>query len=194
MLTTPRRQLLAVAAITTLARHGSRGLTHRAVDRAAGVADGTTSYYFRSRTDLLVAATQRLAQDDALRISAMPVGSAHELLDALASAVSLEGIDHSAQLARLELTLESTRRPELQAELRQSGRAVHDALRQRLTALGFPDAADRATALLAIMDGLLIDTLSGPDARVKTKEQARSLLHLALPSLPQDLAGRDEIP
>ncbi|KAA9151732.1 TetR/AcrR family transcriptional regulator, partial [Microbacterium lushaniae] len=32
---TPRRQLLASAAVATLALQGSRGLTHRAVDRAA---------------------------------------------------------------------------------------------------------------------------------------------------------------
>ena len=41
-----RRALIADAAISTLARDGMRGLTHRAVDRAAGLPEGSASYYF----------------------------------------------------------------------------------------------------------------------------------------------------
>ncbi|KAA9156805.1 TetR/AcrR family transcriptional regulator [Microbacterium lushaniae] len=180
MLNTPRRQLLASAAVATLALQGSRGLTHRAVDRAAGVPDGTTSYYFRSRGDLLSAATHRLAQDDVVKIARIPAGSAEQLIDSLAFAVSAEGSHRPSHVARLELTLESTRRPELQTALRESGRAVHEALTERLVSLGISDAAAKSTALLTIMDGLLLDALSGPDARVRSSEQARSVLLLAL--------------
>jgi DNA-binding transcriptional regulator YbjK len=44
-----RRALIADAAISTLARDGMRGLTHRAVDRTAGLPEGSASYYFRTR-------------------------------------------------------------------------------------------------------------------------------------------------
>ena len=57
-----RRALIADAAISTLARDGMRGLTHRAVDRAAGLPEGSASYYFRTRQALLQATVERLAE------------------------------------------------------------------------------------------------------------------------------------
>src|ERR1051326_7175822 len=57
-----RRALIADAAISTLARDGMRGLTHRAVDRAAGLPEGSASYYFRPRQALLRATVERLAE------------------------------------------------------------------------------------------------------------------------------------
>lgn len=44
-----RRRDLCDAAIRVLAEDGSRGLTHGQVDRVAGVPEGTTSYYYRTR-------------------------------------------------------------------------------------------------------------------------------------------------
>ena len=51
-----RRAQLADAAIELLAASGVHGVTHRAVDRRAGLPAGTASNYFRSREALLVAA------------------------------------------------------------------------------------------------------------------------------------------
>jgi len=47
-----------------LAGHGAKGLSHPKVDRQAGVPDGSTSYYFRTRTALLRAVAERLAELD----------------------------------------------------------------------------------------------------------------------------------
>jgi DNA-binding transcriptional regulator YbjK len=44
-----RRRELADAGLAVLARDGARGLTHRAVDSAAGAPAGTASNYFRTR-------------------------------------------------------------------------------------------------------------------------------------------------
>ncbi|WFR73994.1 TetR family transcriptional regulator [Prescottella defluvii] len=41
----PRTALIADAAVTLIAQQGLRALTHRAVDRAAGIPEGSTSYY-----------------------------------------------------------------------------------------------------------------------------------------------------
>ena len=57
-----RRPLLADAAITILARDGSRGLTHRAVDREAHVPEGTTKNYYPTRHTILEAAAHRMAE------------------------------------------------------------------------------------------------------------------------------------
>lgn len=56
-----RRDLIADAAISTVATAGLRGLTHRAVDAAAGLPAGSTSYYFRTRSALISACYHRLA-------------------------------------------------------------------------------------------------------------------------------------
>ncbi len=59
-----RRRELCDAAIQVLAELGSRGLTHQEVDRKAGVAEGTTSYYFRTRATLLSGISERVADID----------------------------------------------------------------------------------------------------------------------------------
>ena len=64
-----RRDRLADAGLAVLAREGARGVTYRAVERAAGLPAGTTSNYFRNRDDLLAALAtgiyERLAPDPA---------------------------------------------------------------------------------------------------------------------------------
>src|SRR5262245_46300023 len=57
-----RRDQLRDAAVEVLARDGSRGLTHRAVDRAARLPEGTAKNYFGSRDALLQAAAERCVQ------------------------------------------------------------------------------------------------------------------------------------
>ena len=61
---TERRRELCDAAIQFLADDGAKGLSHLKVDRKAGVPDGTTSFYFRTRSALLRAVAERLAELD----------------------------------------------------------------------------------------------------------------------------------
>lgn len=70
MVTTDRRTVLADAAIHVLAEEGMRGLTHRAVDRAAALPPGTTSAYFRTRQALLTALVRRLVAQDQAELQA----------------------------------------------------------------------------------------------------------------------------
>ena len=180
MISSPRREQLADAALATIAREGSRGLTHRAVDRAAGMPEGTTSYYFRSRLSLLEAAVRRLAQLDAQMLESLPAGSPDELVDSFAQVIAGLEQQRWMHVARLELTLESTRHPELHVVLSESARMIHRTLTDRLHASGVPDAGTRAAALLITVDGLLVDSLAGADARMPGMEPARSLLRKAL--------------
>lgn len=59
-----RRRDLCDAAIQLLADDGAKGVSHLKVDRKAGVPDGTTSFYFRTRSALLRAVAERLAELD----------------------------------------------------------------------------------------------------------------------------------
>ncbi|MFD9789843.1 TetR/AcrR family transcriptional regulator [Streptomyces sp. NPDC059070] len=184
--TTLRRQELADAAIRTLARSGMRGLTHRAVDQAAGVPAGSCSYYFRTRQELLRAAVERLAELDIAEIDGRPAltgaASADRIAEALAGLIELWSADgRERMLARYELSLEAPRRPELQAALRAAGSRHRAVAAHLLTAAGAPDAAADAHAFVALLDGLLFNQLTAPDPHRLTPEQLRDsvlkLLH-----------------
>jgi DNA-binding transcriptional regulator YbjK len=67
---TARRDLMARAALEILGLHGSRRLTHRAIDERLGYPIGTTSAYFRRREDLVGAAVRALFKSDFDRFDA----------------------------------------------------------------------------------------------------------------------------
>lgn len=56
-----RRIGIADAGIRIIADQGVRALTHRAIDTELGLSAGSTSYYARSRRDLIVLIVERLA-------------------------------------------------------------------------------------------------------------------------------------
>lgn len=161
-----RRDALADAAITVLARAGGRGLTHRAVDRAAGLAEGSTSYYFRTRESLLSAVVERLAVLDAASLPQMAGSGRRGLTEDFATVVEeLSTAGRDRLLARYELSLEATRRPELRQTLRASATAVRAAVAERLSAAGVDHAQRTAEELLLLLDGLLLEQVTGLGAR-----------------------------
>lgn len=167
-----RRELIADAAITTVAREGSRGLTHRAVDRAAGLAEGSTSYYFRTRDALLAATVARLAELDARLVPENPAASDDPLAGAV---VELErmlaaalGPGRDRLLARYALALEGTRRPDLRVVLRRGESALQEKLAGVCARLGAPDPLRAAGDLLVLLDGVLFAAVTREDVDAAT--------------------------
>ncbi|MET7503067.1 TetR/AcrR family transcriptional regulator [Streptomyces microflavus] len=164
-----RRDLIADAAISTVASAGLRGLTHRAVDTAAGLPAGSTSYYFRTRSALISACYLRLA---ALSVTDVDRWQAeHGAPDPDSAAEALAALLHhwltaarDRQLARFELSLEATRRPELRADLETAGLAARSRATTLLASLGAPRPEQAAELLVAWTDGLLYDRLAGAPA------------------------------
>ena len=111
----PRRRQILAAATTVLAQQGNRGLTHRAVDREAGLPEGSSSAYFRTRDALLRAlgdvVADRLAADVAAlgaRLASCP--GDHERAVAEVSRLFSRWLGEPDLLAaRLELTVAATR-------------------------------------------------------------------------------------
>ena len=66
-----RRTQLLDAALAVVADKGMKGLTHRAVDAAAQVAEGTTSNYFRTRLALVEGVLDRLLERDRVDVAAL---------------------------------------------------------------------------------------------------------------------------
>ena len=178
-----RRAEIADAAISTLARDGMRGLTHRAVDRAAGLPEGSASYYFRTRQALLQATVERLAELDSTDIlpsTSLPVLSGQELdTFAAAAAAIIEGwltTGRERQLARYELSLEANRRPELRQTLVTTGAAIRVVIAGRLAAAGVPEPEQRAADFAAFIDGLLFDQIAGAGTRELTSSDLRAAI------------------
>ncbi|MGU3291198.1 TetR/AcrR family transcriptional regulator [Williamsia sp. M5A3_1d] len=59
-----RRDVIMAAAVTVLAERGPRGLTHRAVDSAAGLGAGAVNYHAPSRARLLSLAVEEVFRRD----------------------------------------------------------------------------------------------------------------------------------
>jgi DNA-binding transcriptional regulator YbjK len=176
-----RQTDIADAAITTLARDGMRGLTHRAVDRAAGLAEGSASYYFRTRQALLRATVERLAELD---VADVPALRPHDL-DAFAHATAelLQRwltTGRERQLARYELALEGTRRPELRTVLVAAGAGFRAMIAERFAAAGVSEPQARADDFAAFLDGLIFDQIAGAGTRQLTAAGLRATVGVLL--------------
>ncbi|HEY7594721.1 MAG TPA: TetR family transcriptional regulator [Actinophytocola sp.] len=157
-----RRDLIADATIATIARAGMRGLTHRAVDRAAGLPEGSTSYYFRTREALLFAALARMAELDVADIGQVPAVGEVDEMSALLVAVMRRWLTSGRERtqARFELSLEATRRPELRAKMTEYGSGFRLMPEKLLAAAGIRDARRRAQALVSFIDGVLFHQIA----------------------------------
>ena len=162
-----RRELIANAAIGVLAAEGGRGLTHRAVDRAAALPEGSTSNYFPTREALLTAALHRLVEFDAPVVQALeelvPAGpydprTAGELVAGTIHTL-LEPERHGLSVARYELILEARRRPTFQRAFDDVRRGYARIVEQLLPAAGCRSPREHAPHLLATFDGLVFNQL-----------------------------------
>jgi DNA-binding transcriptional regulator YbjK len=181
-----RRRELCDAAIQLLADDGAKGLSHLKVDASAGVPDGTTSFYFRTRSALLHAVAERMVELDlaVLQGVADSPGAAGASASTLAKVVIQTGEEPqlSRTRARYELTMQATRDPVIGATLQRATDAFtklhHDILVQLL-----PHGADLAPEVvddlsnitLTFINGLLLRFAHG-DLIIESPEQVDGVL------------------
>ena len=99
-----------------------------------------------------------------------PAGAAAGLLEHWLTA------GRERQLARYELALEATRRPELCEALVASGAAIRAAVAEQFAAAGIRDPRRRAADFVAFLDGLLSDQLAGAGTRELTSADLRAAI------------------
>ncbi|WP_245733819.1 TetR/AcrR family transcriptional regulator [Lentzea jiangxiensis] len=169
-----RRDLLCDTAIQILAVNGGRGLTHRAIDREAGVPLGTTKNYFPTREAILTATAARMtalhrAAVDRLRettpagISATDVA---ELYPALLRRAVAD--DPTQMLAMVELYLEAVRRPGVREALSGMVLANAEAAATLQQAAGLPSTVRDTGLLDAYFLGVAISLLALPQETLRT--------------------------
>lgn len=179
-----RRLQIADAALAVIGEHGSRGLTHRAVDEAAGLPAGSTSNHFRTREALLEAAARRhaeidlppttdvdsIAEPNAVlnweQVRALLLATVDRLLDPAA---------RSLLAARYELALESTRRPSLHDVMDDSRQRFAGLAEVLLSAGGCADPGNHSRQLVAMLDGVMVDQLQ-ETTETLTRAQMENLI------------------
>lgn len=177
-----RRSALTDAGITVLAREGSRGLTHRAIDAEAGVPLGTASNYFRSREALIAGLIERIGirlsptdEDLAARASSAP--SRGLFAEYVRDIVRRLMTHRDVTLALFELRLEATRRPELAPVLQDWQRAAFEGDVEFNERAGLPGGRREIALLHYAIEGVVFDRLTSPiDPGTSTDEIVDALV------------------
>ncbi|GAA4585950.1 TetR/AcrR family transcriptional regulator [Planotetraspora phitsanulokensis] len=184
-----RRRALTDAAIDLLAVSGAHGVTHRAVEKAAGLPYGTASNYFRSREALLVATAERIVElhhadmDQAgqhtasARTESAPADVMEHVVDLLAD--SLFGAAtalRSRYLAIFELQLEAVRRPVLASALAGLQEGSMRFTAGHHTELGLPIPPERIPVLIALYGGALFTLVTAPPETI-SRDVVRGVAH-----------------
>jgi DNA-binding transcriptional regulator YbjK len=162
-----RRAQILDAAIGILADIGVGGLTHRQVDDRAGLPAGTTSNYFRTRQALLEATAARTAELHWQRVGVLQnvVGSlTRDGLNALMTGMLSDPGEEMRRytLARFELFMEGTRRPELQPFLMQLQQAAVKSATLIFEAAGFDPTPQQMEELSRLLNGYVFSKLTIP--------------------------------
>lgn len=173
------------------------------MDRGAGVADGTTSFYFRTRSALLRGVADQIvgydfeAFADTFTGESAPEGDA--ALDELAGHLILirEEPHLSRTRARLELTLLARREPGLAAGFQDvfaTYRSLAERVIARLSVDGRPAhpalVEQQASALLTFLSGVVFGLASGAD-EATTREDVRRQLRAVISGVAVECADRD---
>lgn len=151
-----RRQRIAAAVIEAIATHGVRGVTHRRVAEAAGVPLGSTTYYFATLEDLLLAGLELAAERNLRFLDGIaPAVAAGEPLEQVLTKLGVEliSIGRPRYIAEYELYLAALRDPTLRPTARQWCREM-----DAILAPYFPDEAS-ARLVVCAFDGLLLESM-----------------------------------
>lgn len=157
-----RRAEIADAGIRIIASRGVRALTHRAIDTEVGLSAGSTSYYARTRRDLIVLIVGRLATRTTADMSAvqwpdfLTVSTAATLVARAIGATLQREEEH---VARIALHIEYRHDDEIRALLAGDPPVqphLVAAAERCLQLLGVDDAAEAAADFVGLVDGLLM--------------------------------------
>ncbi len=184
---TARESVLLAAAVRVLARTGLRGLTHRAVDSEAGLPQGTSSAYMRTRLALLTRLTEYVTehfshdiQELTRRIEEHRGAEGYEVQQTAAMLHSWLQ-EPEMLLARVELSLEGSRQPEIAQITRAQLRQLEDIVEHAMVTGGHDHSRARASTLIAALDGVLMHALrEAPDQRAAYMKDGLELLMGAL--------------
>jgi TetR/AcrR family transcriptional regulator, regulator of biofilm formation and stress response len=187
-------QAILDAALRLVGQGGTSALTHRRVAEIAGVSLSATTYYFRSKAQILEQALFLAAERELTELSAV-----HDLFDpatmtleewaarlARVLAAETKGKRRVMLLAQFEMDLYAARHPRLRAAVRELNARYSALIEPVLVRLGAREPATGARLFVAAVTGLLLEQASCPMPDFADGVLAPAIVAL----LTADLAGR----
>jgi DNA-binding transcriptional regulator YbjK len=182
-----RRQALVEAASALLVEGGFDTVRHRAVAERAGLPLASTTYYFDSLDELIIAAVEQHSRGELVRgrelLEALP--AEHRDLDSVIALVLDQLLgppagDRDAELVllRYERLVATFRRPYLRPLMRLLGTELRGLLREVFARSGVLVDERRLEQLIALVDGAVVNALIevNPDPRAVAHAMLRDSL------------------
>jgi DNA-binding transcriptional regulator YbjK len=176
-----RRRALE-AAVELLGEEGVRALSHARVDERAGLPQGSTSNWFRTRRALLGGVVDWIAEHERADFdpAEMPaITGLDGLIQGLCAMVEQQAGPFATRTrARYALFLELAGDSELGEPLRRQRREFQRWTELMVIAVGIADPGSATRALMALCDGLLLHRLTidpGLDMRPAIERTLRAL-------------------
>lgn len=169
--------MIGDAAMAVLAADGSKGLTHRSVDRWLDWPEGTTSRYHRTRDSLMNAVVRRLVEVEVAHIEQWESDQTHQPKTTINDVAAIlnksyqEWIQGNVRhIARYELSLEARRRPIVHDAIVAGRQSLNDGIGRLLTAAGCVNPDVHATSVVSLLDGMVHDQLLHPEIATPPSE------------------------
>ena len=186
-----RREAILRATLRIIGRHGTAGVTHRAVAEEAGVALASTTYYFASKDELLEQAYDLAARDEVARLEALvrelsaSEADPDQWLEATIATLAGELTrEPELRLASFELLLEAARRPAVRESVSRWLQAYRGLSVAGAVATGSPCPELDAEITIAFLTGLALFQLATPHERYETEVLRPLLLRLNAALVP----------
>lgn len=152
-----RRSRIADAALELAASGGTHALTHQAIDRRLDLPKGSTSYYFRTREALLLAAADRLITVSRERFHGVlgQPGAASDPVEVISDYVTGLVTDRVAEvIARQALLLDAELGDDVRGRLRRCFFS-EDAAAGLMQSLGSAQPKAAARRLVTVLEGVV---------------------------------------
>lgn len=165
-----RKTRILEETLSLLAQKGVAGTTHRAVDEAAGLPQGSTSYYFSRKALLLEAAAGHLAtviEEDCEQVRRhfahlVAAGRRDEAIEYVCRDLLKYAEDGRTQLlARFEIEMAGARAPELLPAANGLSEVARKPIEFFLRQLSDDLSESRVDACVGILDGLALRYVTG---------------------------------
>lgn len=177
-----RRSQIAGAAIEVLATGGARVLTHSAVDQHLGLARGSTSYYFRTRRSLVIAAAEELIARSRERFGRLTFDMSEEPTPESATERIATYLHHLCTVRQSDLRARLALLPEVDTDLQKLLARAFFSLESAYAlcqALGHSDPQESADCLVDLLEGAALRATfsTSPKTVEKASQIGRILSH-----------------
>ena len=185
-----KRTQILKATVSVIARSGTGAVTHRDVAKEAKVALASTTYYFKSKSDLLFSTFEYLAEREIIELNSgvneIPSRLTAEFAAGWWASMISEDLHKNRDniLAEYEMHLETSRTEAMRNIHRRWGAAALEFFQVCMERMNSPDPETDAAIVLCVISGIQLGVLADPTKKLERDLLGplfRRLLHALIP-------------